>query len=39
MKRQIFSLAAAGLVLAGCDTYTTQQYQSSELPPENRTLT
>ncbi len=29
MKTQILSLAAAGILLAGCDTYTAQQYQSS----------
>ena len=32
MKIQIFALIAAGFILAGCDTYTAQQYQSS---PEN----
>ena len=29
MKHQILTLVAAGLILAGCDTYTAQQYQSS----------
>ncbi len=32
MKTQVMALVSAGILLAGCDTYTAQQYQSS---PEN----
>ena len=32
MKNQVMALVSAGILLAGCNTYTAQQYQSS---PEN----